>query len=98
GIGHESNIYRAPVSAPGGPATYLHAVELRGQHVDHRADPIPLPELGAAALMECDACSTPDRPMCTRSGNRPPPRPRRPAGGCPRRLPHAAPRRPDPTP
>lgn len=44
---------------PFGPVTYLHAIELRGQRVDHPADPIPLSELGAAALMVCDACSAP---------------------------------------
>jgi hypothetical protein len=38
---------------------YLHAAELRGQTVDHPADPVLLSELGAAALMECDACSAP---------------------------------------
>jgi hypothetical protein len=46
-------------STLGGPTEYLHAAELRGQRVDHPADPIPLSQLGAAARMECDACSTP---------------------------------------
>ena len=39
--------------------TFLHAVELRGGTVDHRADPVPVTEVDNP-LMECDFCSAPD--------------------------------------
>jgi hypothetical protein len=44
---------------PSGPVTYLHSAQLRGQPVDHPPDPVRLSELGVAARMVCDACSTP---------------------------------------
>src|SRR4051794_10480082 len=41
-----------------GRVSFLHALELRGGTVEHRADPVPLTELSGAVL-ECDFCSEP---------------------------------------
>lgn len=51
---------RRAVNTRTGPAgvTYLHAVEVRGGAVDHRADPAPVTEIDEP-LIECDFCSTP---------------------------------------
>lgn len=46
-------------TGPGAPMRYLHSAEMRGEQVDHAADPVPLTSLGAQALMLCDFCSTP---------------------------------------
>ena len=43
-------------SSPNGPAKLMHAVETRGQQVDHRPDPVPLALL-ADPIVECDFCS-----------------------------------------
>ena len=43
---------------PGG-VTYVHAVEVRGETVDHRPDPAPVTEI-TDPLIECDFCSEPD--------------------------------------
>jgi hypothetical protein len=45
-------------TGPGG-ATYVHAVEVRGESVDHRPDPAPVTEI-PDPLIECDFCSAPD--------------------------------------
>lgn len=42
-------------TGPHGQVKLLHAVETRGQQVDHRPDPIPLSEL-ADPIIECDFC------------------------------------------
>lgn len=42
-------------TGPHGQVKLLHAVETRGQQVDHGPDPIPLSEL-AAPIIECDFC------------------------------------------
>jgi hypothetical protein len=52
---------RRAVSTRIGPTgvTFLHAVELRGDTVDHRADPVPVTEIDNP-LIECDFCSAPE--------------------------------------
>jgi hypothetical protein len=53
---------------PGG-VTFLHAVELRGDTVDHRADPVPVTEIDNP-LIECDFCSAPDAAWIYRCADR----------------------------
>jgi hypothetical protein len=52
---------RRAVNTRTGPSgvTYLHAVEVRGQTVDHRPDPVPVSEI-EDPLIECDFCSAPE--------------------------------------
>lgn len=52
---------RRAVNTRTGPTgvTYVHAVEVRGETVDHRPDPAPVTEI-TDPLIECDFCSTPD--------------------------------------
>lgn len=45
-------------TGPGG-VTYLHAIEVRGEPVDHRPEPVPVTEI-SDPLIECDFCSAPD--------------------------------------
>jgi hypothetical protein len=52
------NTRTPPVGQPGG-VTYLHAVEVRGDTVDHRPDPAPVTEIDNP-LIECDFCSAPE--------------------------------------
>jgi hypothetical protein len=46
-------------TGPGGGVTFLHAVELRGETVEHRPEPVPVTEI-SDPLIECDFCSAPD--------------------------------------
>jgi hypothetical protein len=48
--------------------TYRHSEELRGETVDHSADPVSLAELGSPA-MQCDFCSRPDPAWCYLTGD-----------------------------
>jgi hypothetical protein len=52
---------RRAVNTRTGPSgvTYVHAVEVRGETVDHRPDPAPVTEI-SDPLIECDFCSAPD--------------------------------------
>lgn len=49
------NLYTPP-DAQEGPVMLLHAIEARGDVVDHRPDPVPLCEL-ADPIIDCDFCS-----------------------------------------
>ncbi len=55
-------------SFPEGKVTYRHSEELRGEPVDHPADPVPLTELDNP-VMECDFCSRPDPAWCYLTGD-----------------------------
>ena len=54
--------------SPAGKVTFRHSDELRGETVDHPADPVPLTELDNA-VMVCDFCSRPDPAWCYLTGN-----------------------------
>lgn len=51
-----------------GPPMFLHSAELRGDTVDHPADPVPVTDL-ADPIIECDFCSAPDAAWVYRSAN-----------------------------
>src|SRR5256714_14324701 len=53
--------------SPAGVVTYRHCEQLRGDPVDHPADPIPLAALDNP-VMVCDFCSQPDPAWVYRSG------------------------------
>jgi hypothetical protein len=55
-------------ASPAGKVTYRHSEELRGEPVDHPADPAPLTELDNP-VMECDFCSRPDPAWCYLTGD-----------------------------
>ena len=55
-------------ASPAGKVTYRHSEELRGDTVDHPADPAPLAELDNP-VMECDFCSRPDPAWCYLTGD-----------------------------
>src|SRR5437763_17221783 len=54
--------------SPAGKVTFRHSDELRGETVDHPADPVPLTELDNP-VMECDFCSRPDPAWCYETGD-----------------------------
>ncbi len=51
-----------------GKVSYRHSEELRGETVDHPADPVPLTELDNP-VMVCDFCSRPDPAWCYLTGD-----------------------------
>jgi hypothetical protein len=54
--------------SPAGKVTFRHSEELRGETVDHPADPVPLTELDNP-VMVCDFCSRPDPAWCYLTGD-----------------------------
>ncbi len=54
--------------SPTGKVTFRHSEELRGEPVDHPADPVPLTELDDP-VMVCDFCSRPDPAWCYLTGD-----------------------------
>jgi hypothetical protein len=54
--------------SPVGSVTLRHSEELRGETVDHPADPVPLTELDNP-VMVCDFCSRPDPAWCYVTGD-----------------------------
>jgi hypothetical protein len=54
--------------SPAGSVTLRHSEELRGETVDHPADPVPVTELDNP-VMVCDFCSRPDPAWCYETGD-----------------------------
>ena len=54
--------------SPAGTVRFQHGEELRGEPVDHPADPVPLTELDNP-VMVCDFCSRPDPAWCYETGH-----------------------------